>query len=243
MALVQFSGSVSDIRGSIGGMTFSRNRGGAYIRNRTTPVNPSSQRQVDARSQFSAAMAVWAHVLTDYQRMTWTDYASEVPYQNSLGQQRYLSGQQRFIQAYTTVANAGGTVSSTYTASNDYTEAPSPIPPGLMFTFEGPMGRTVVVNQAVSAPGVKIGDKLHIHLGPLMSQSRFYFKGPYRFVGALTAEAVNVFPTGDDFELPYSGEPNLTSPFSMLPIMIQVVTADNRLSTKPQWMSYLTASE
>ena len=53
MALIKTGPAVAVISGSVGGTVFSRNKGGAYMRNRSIPVNPQSAAQVVVR----AAMA------------------------------------------------------------------------------------------------------------------------------------------------------------------------------------------
>ncbi|GAI27992.1 unnamed protein product, partial [marine sediment metagenome] len=54
MALVQYGGGVLDARGSIGGQVHSKNRFGSYIRARTTPVNPQTNRQDAVRVAVSS---------------------------------------------------------------------------------------------------------------------------------------------------------------------------------------------
>lgn len=96
MALIQFSNLVNDIRGSSGGNVFSRNRSGAYVRNRTAPLNPQTTSQSAARSLFGNLAQAW-RALTAEQRAQWNAAVDDYPYLNKLGQTRTYSGQQLFM--------------------------------------------------------------------------------------------------------------------------------------------------
>lgn len=82
--------------GSIGGITYSHNRGGMYTRTRTTPVNPNTARQLEARANLAQASSAWSTLLTDTNRQAWTTYANGTPVVNALGAQLILTGQQMF---------------------------------------------------------------------------------------------------------------------------------------------------
>lgn len=97
MALIRFSNLVNDIRGSSGGNVFARNRSGAYVRNRTTPLNPQSSPQMSTRASFGALAQEWRN-LTQTQRDGWNEAVENFPYQNKLGETRLYSGEQLFIK-------------------------------------------------------------------------------------------------------------------------------------------------
>lgn len=99
MALVQLGGGVHDIRGSIGGTVFSRNRFGNYIRARITPVNPATDRQNDIRVAIQFLNDVWQTVLTAAQRAVWEVYAANIVRTNKLGAQIKLTGFNMFIRS------------------------------------------------------------------------------------------------------------------------------------------------
>jgi len=107
MALIKFGGGIADMRGSIAGTTFARNRFGAYARNRTKPVNPNSSRQVTARNNLSSVVQAWYDVLTAVQRANWATYAAAVPWINALGESQYLTGFNMFVRSNLAVVGAG----------------------------------------------------------------------------------------------------------------------------------------
>ena len=99
-------GLFTNITGSIGGVTGSRNKGGQYLRARTTPTNPNSTAQQLVRSAFSSATSAWS-ALTVAQRTDWNDFAALQSWTNSLGDAIQLSGQQAYIGAYSASMSAG----------------------------------------------------------------------------------------------------------------------------------------
>lgn len=83
---------IAQASGSIGGLTFSRNRGGKYIRSRATPTNPNTTFQQAVRGFLSDLTSKWNDLLTSIQRDAWDLYAENVPLPNSLGEPRNVGG-------------------------------------------------------------------------------------------------------------------------------------------------------
>lgn len=109
MALIRFSNLVNDIRGAAGGNVFARNRSGAYVRNRTTPLNPQSTGQMAARAAFGGLSQMW-RTLTEAQRQAWADAAPEYPYLNKLGESRTYSGEQLYMKLNRNLQAAGASL-------------------------------------------------------------------------------------------------------------------------------------
>jgi hypothetical protein len=87
--------------GSAGGTVWSRNRFGAYIRNRTVPVNPNTDRQVAIRNAVRALTIAWHNTLTQAQRNAWEAYAANVVWKNKLGQSVLLTGLNHYVRSNT----------------------------------------------------------------------------------------------------------------------------------------------
>lgn len=98
-------GIFTNISGSTGGITGSRNKGGQYLRARVNPVNPNSTAQQTARSRFTDANDSWSS-LTEAQRTAWNDWAQLQVWKNRLGDTIQLSGQQGYIGAYSASESA-----------------------------------------------------------------------------------------------------------------------------------------
>lgn len=110
MALVKLGGLAQDVRGSLNGTTFSRNKGGAYARTKVSPVQPVSSFSSKARAIFSALSQRWSTVLTTSQRQAWIAFAASHTFVNVFGDAITLSG----ISFYQSINRAIGQVGKTY---------------------------------------------------------------------------------------------------------------------------------
>jgi len=108
-ALIRPGPLASEVRGSIGGVVFARNRGGAYVRNRTAPLNPSSADQNRIRQILADLAQRWSGTLTESQREEWRTYAENVPLQNALGESRNVSGINMYARGNSLILDTAGT--------------------------------------------------------------------------------------------------------------------------------------
>lgn len=117
--------------GSVGGLTYSRNRGGLYTRRRAIPSNPATEAQGLARANIATAVSLWTNTLTPTQRTAWNTYANSTPTVDSLGQSQTLSGQQMFVANTTRRLLAGlpnilnGPVAAGLGLTPDWTTGPT----------------------------------------------------------------------------------------------------------------------
>ena len=88
---------ISEISGKIAATIYTRNRGGNIIRNRRTPINRRSVLQSVRRQGLGNLASGWRG-LTQVQRNSWNGATGSFPYQNSLGETKFLSGEQLYIQ-------------------------------------------------------------------------------------------------------------------------------------------------
>lgn len=73
MARVKLSPLLTDISGSIGGMTIQRNKFGTTIRQKPLPLNPTTAAQLNVRRLMMTIQKAWQD-LTDAQRLQWNRY-------------------------------------------------------------------------------------------------------------------------------------------------------------------------
>lgn len=97
MAIITPGVAVAAISGSIGGTVFSRNKGGAYIRNRAIPVDPNTTDQQSRRAILASQSQGWADI-TDADRAAWANWARQNPVTNALGNSILLSGHQAYVR-------------------------------------------------------------------------------------------------------------------------------------------------
>jgi hypothetical protein len=96
--------------GALGGIVFSHNKGGSYMRTRKVPTNPGSAAQVLARNRMSALTNYWYNGLTAAERQSWETYAANVPVTNRIGQQIFLSGLNWYVACNSLRNQAAGAI-------------------------------------------------------------------------------------------------------------------------------------
>lgn len=106
MAKVKLGQMVAQASGSVGGTVFSHNRFGAYIRNRSIPVQPESGYQLARRNDLATASAEWSLKLAPI-RKAWKVWAENNPITDSLGDQRILDGHQAYTMLATRLFGQG----------------------------------------------------------------------------------------------------------------------------------------
>lgn len=90
MAKILMTAIVADIRNKLNGSVFSKNRYGAYVRTKVTPVNPKTAAQTAQRSSFAANAQAWRG-LTEAQRLSWAAAAPNFPVTDIFGNPKILS--------------------------------------------------------------------------------------------------------------------------------------------------------
>lgn len=110
MGRVLYSSNVADIRGKISGGVHSRNKGGAIIRTKVTPTNPSSVHQSHQRSLQSNIAKAWSGTLSDTQRQAWTAGGKTAGAVSVFGNGLILSGIAFFQKVNRIILNAGGSM-------------------------------------------------------------------------------------------------------------------------------------
>lgn len=86
----------ADIRGSVSGTTYARNRYGIYARRRVAPVQPNTNAQKNIRALLTVLSATW-RTLSEQNRDLWRAFAESVARTDSLGQNVRLSGTQAYV--------------------------------------------------------------------------------------------------------------------------------------------------
>jgi hypothetical protein len=90
------SALISQGSASIGGATFSKNRGGNYIRKRVAPVQPRSSAQQAVRATLAALSGQWKG-LSQAVIAAWSALASTITLKDSLGNSYIPTGNQLFV--------------------------------------------------------------------------------------------------------------------------------------------------
>lgn len=147
--MAKFKPILGELSGSVAGNTFSNNKGGAYLRQRTAPTNPNSTKQQAARGILATVSAAWA-ALSAANKATWSVWAALHAYPDSLGTMVHLSAQQAFCKANCNRVAAGMSIISTA----PLTDVPDALTTATV-TLTAPQGLSVAFTPALAA-----GDRL-----------------------------------------------------------------------------------
>lgn len=109
MARLLFTAFLAEARGKLNGNVFSRNKGGAIIRNKVTPINPRTSFQSLQRAYTSDIAKAWPNDLNDDQRQAWTSYGQIIGAKSIFGNGLILSGIATYQRINRIVLNSGGT--------------------------------------------------------------------------------------------------------------------------------------
>jgi len=221
LALLKFGGGITEMRGSIAGNVYSRNRFGAYARPRTKPVNPQSELQEACRNVISFLTEYWHSTLTPAERTAWETYAAAVPFNNKLGETVYLTGFNMFVrsnfelkrQAHT-VVEAGPTTLALPETDPTFAVAASVATQEISVTFDNVL------------PWANEDDAfLFVEQGVPQIATRNFFNGPWRFMDEVAGDSVT----------PPTSPAAMTAPFTLVLgqkvwCYARIVRADGRLS-------------
>jgi len=111
MAKVKFTAVVADMRNKLNGSVFARNRGGAYVRTKVTPLNPQSVRQVAARNLLTS-LAQGFRSLTQEQITAWNEAVSQWQTTDIFGDLVSPTGLALYVRLNSNISNGGGSLIS-----------------------------------------------------------------------------------------------------------------------------------
>lgn len=169
------------ISGSIGGTCHSHNRFGTYVRNRSVPVNPNTDRQIAVRNIARSLSIAWQTVLTEAQRGGWEGYAQMIAWTGVLGTTSYLTGLNMYLRS--NVVRMMNGLPSLPDAPTVFTLAPAEL------------ALDVSASEATQQISVGFDDTEDwcsedgalqvVYMGRPVNASIKFFGGPYRLAGAI----------------------------------------------------------
>ena len=112
MAKVKFTAVVADMRNKLNGSVFARNRGGAYVRTKVTPLNPQSVRQVAARNLLTS-LAQGFRSLSQTQITAWNEAVTQWQTTDVFGDLVSPTGLALYVRLNSNISNGGGSLIST----------------------------------------------------------------------------------------------------------------------------------
>lgn len=214
------SGLVTQMSGSVGGITGAHNQGGLYFRARALPTNPASAEQAAVRNALTILTSRWSSTLTAAQRTAWNVYNDNVTLVNRLGDARHIGAIGHYLRSNVPRLQAG-------LAAVD--DGPTTFDLG---SFTAPSGQfadadteTQFTFDNTDAWANETGSAMLVYTSRSLSPAINFFKGPYRLAGSIA---------GDDTTAP-SSPASLTSSFTGVSgnnmfAQVRVTRADGRLS-------------
>lgn len=189
MALVKLGGLAQDVRGSLNGTVFSRNRGGAYTRQKVSPVQPVTAFNTNARMLFGVISKRWSTVLTDAQRAGWDAFAAVHMFVNVFGDAIKLSGIAFYQAVNRRNAQCGlamiDTAPATWSVTSPGTcSVVAAVTAGLFTTFVPSVSATLLTNE-----------KIYLFVTPPILGARSVQKTDFRLVNDA---ALGGIASGDD---------------------------------------------
>jgi hypothetical protein len=181
MGKIKMGALVVGLRGKVGGSVASHNRGGDYMRNKVTPVNPKTSYQSNVRNRFASLSSGWRN-LTQAQQNAWI--AATPNYQKSdiFSDMRSLSGLQLYQRLNNNLLSSGGTA-ITSPAPN---KGVSQVTIGALTYTSG----TPALSLAYSA-NVPALTRVKVFATPPLSAGINFVKSQFRLISTLAPAAVS----------------------------------------------------
>lgn len=187
MAKIKLSALVSEMRGKLNGSVFSKNRGGAYLRTKVTPVNPATLAQGLVRATLTNLSQAWRG-LTQAQRDAWNNAVSNFTGTDIFGDIRTPSGLNLYTKLNLNLANVG--------------IAPISAPPlpgtvgyvSVLSFIADQSGSTVIATY--TAIGATAGQKIVVEATAGVSAGKNFVKSEFRVIGSVAGLAVSPVALG-----------------------------------------------
>jgi hypothetical protein len=190
---------VGEARGSIGGQTFSRNRGGMYIRTRAVPTNTITPARTLARQVFANISSAWETVLTPAQRTAWdawAEFAPEAESVNKLGNTIRIGGKAAYQRLNTRLLFAGMTP-VTSPPTKDAPQAPA---------LSGSTVQRSITNDFdldVQTASIEATERLQLYAGPYVEPGATLLQKNQLRLIRTGAAGTNSVAGGDEWEERY----------------------------------------
>lgn len=181
---------IATASGSIGGQTFSHNKGGAYVRTRAIPTNPSSEAQLRQRSILQSLSSGFQD-LTSGERLAWFDWAQQNPGTNALGRSFLMDGKQAYVKLNSKILldeTAAFATPPIITAPDPFTS----------IVQDGDIGAGAT--DLTFADALESGNKVELWAAVVNSAAKTYIKNLYRFIAFSPVDQASPWDNQADIE-------------------------------------------
>lgn len=181
---------MTDARGKVGGQVFSKNRGGAYVRTKVSPINPQTAAQTTARAALAGFSAGW-RALTAAQRLAWNNAVQDFQTTDVFGDIKTPSGIDLYIRINCNLAKIGVAAIST-------PPLPTNVPPltGLALVADV-SDASFEISATEATAGANI--KLYVEATPCLSPGKSFVKSEFRAIDASAANVALPYDVGTEW--------------------------------------------
>jgi len=180
MAKVKYGEMIADMRGKVNGTVHSKNRSGAYMRNKTSPVNPQTSFQSAVRNSFAQFAQGWRS-LTTVQRTAWSNAVDAFSRTNIFGDNYKLTGANLYMALNRIIDTIGGVA---------ITSPPIPAAVTAVDTLSVDADVSDATMVATYTPAIPATQTVAIYATAPQSAGVKFVKNKYRFIEAIvTADA------------------------------------------------------
>lgn len=190
MAKVKFGAVISDTRGSVGGITFSRGRSGSVLKTKANPILKQTASTQPVRASLATLSQRWFAVLTQMQRAAWIALAAVNPILDVFGNTHVLTGQQFYIRVNQYRMQAG------HVYIDD-----APIDQAVTALLSMTLAATAPATLAITftATPLAIDHRLYIFASPSLSPGRVATKKDMKFIGVSPLGQASPYAAGAQY--------------------------------------------
>lgn len=181
---IKWGALVVDGRNKIGGQVASKNRAGAYLRNKVTPVNPQSSYQVTVRARLSSLASGWRG-LTQAQRLAWNSAVSDYKKTDIFGDIQNPSGFNLYVKLNSNLINIG-------VASISTPPLPVAVSVFTTATLAGAAGAQSL-SLTVTPTTQPTSETIIVRATPAQSAGKFFVKSEFRQIATFTAATAGAY--------------------------------------------------
>lgn len=175
MAKIKFGMMMTDARGKLGGQVFSKNRAGAYVRTKVTPVNPQTALQQEGRELLGSLSQAWG-TLQQNEVDAWNQAVDEWKTTDVFGDIKKPTGKNLFVKL-NMVRNRYFPTAGILLSPPVKQALEIYVPESVSFTQSGP-DILITMNEQLG-----VGEHFLVRFTPPLSRGISFVKNKYRVLG------------------------------------------------------------
>lgn len=186
----KFGSFIIDGRGKIGGHVASRNRAGAYLRTKVTPVNPQTAAQLAVRNRFTGLSQAWRG-LTQAQRDAWNTAVSDYKSTDIFGDLNSPTGFNLYQRLNNNLLNIGETALTT-------PPLPQAVQAVVLSSIAAASGAGTLA--ATYIPAIDADTKVKVFATAPQSAGKSFVKSEYRQIDVIATADASPFSIETEYE-------------------------------------------